>query len=150
MTYDCHTLCIEALIKEIKTMDNLQQNLAVLNKINFEIAGLAKEKVFLEKSIVKSLGHDESSEGQKTYEIDKYKAIVKTGFNYRVVKEEFELLRSRVPECFNPVVISNSYRVDSKKIKDIQDYADEEETNLVYKFILKTPKKLHLQLMAAV
>ena len=131
-------------------MCKLTKNLDMLNDLNFTIARLLKEKDLLEKEIVQGLGHDASLSGQKTYSVKAYKAVVKTGFNYRVIKDEFNLLRGRLADCFNPVKLVESLRVDNKIMKDISECASDDEKGLVSQFIVATPKKLSLQVMAAI
>lgn len=119
-----------------------------LNKINYEIAELARIKEELEARLCALLEHGD--DGSKSYVCDKYKVTVTTGYNYTLNKEEYVTIGSRIPACFNPVREKLSYELDKKIIRDAEKYGSSEELNLLAQIISKKPKKLHVSIKAAI
>lgn len=129
-------------------MNNTEDKIKILNLINYKIAELVQDKERLEAEIFAESGHGE--EGQKTYKIGNYKCTITTGYNYTLNKEEYEIMRSRVPAQFNPVKTRVAYDIDAKIIRDAEKYASSEEMLLISSFLSKKPKKLHVKITAGV
>lgn len=119
-----------------------------LNMINFEIAELARIKEELEARLCALLQHGD--DGSKSYIINKFKVTLKTGYNYTLNKEEYMIMGSRLPQCFNPVKQVMKYELDKSVIRDAEKYASPEELNLLAQVISKKPAKLHIAIKAAV
>ena len=129
------------------TENQIKDAASTLNTVTYQIAELSRIKESLELKITELLGHQ--VEGSKSYICDKYKVTVTTGFNYCLDKEEFSVLASRIPKCFNPVRQKISYEIDKSIVKDAEKYASSDELTLLSKFIIKKPKKLHVKITAA-
>jgi hypothetical protein len=119
-----------------------------LNLINYQIAELSRIKEELEAQLNELLEHPE--DGSKTYVCGKYKVTVSSGFNYSLNKEEYEILSSKIPDCFNPVKKKISYELDKSVIRDAEKYGSQEEVNLMAQFISKKPKKIYIRISAGV
>jgi hypothetical protein len=120
----------------------LLENIETLNTVNYQIAELKRIKDELEQKIQHELKHDLT--GQKTYHVDKFDVVVKTGLNYTVNKDEYEVAANHIPACFNPVKIQQVYKVDTKIIEDIDKFASEDEKKLIESFITTKPSKLNV------
>lgn len=124
----------------------LKDNLTTLNLVNFQIAELCRIKEELEARISALFEHGD--DGSKTYTFDKFKVTVKTGWNYTLDKNEYEIIGSRLPECFNPVRKRVAYDLDKQVIRDAEKYASPEELKLLSQIISKKPSKLSVTLKA--
>jgi len=118
-----------------------------LNTVNFEIAELVRIKEELEMKLADLLDHQH--DGSKSYICDKYKVTLTTGWNYSLNKDEFLVIGSRLPRCFNPVRQKIAYEIDKEVIREAERYASSEELQLLSQIITKKPKKLHLKISAA-
>lgn len=124
----------------------LKDNLTTLNLVNFQIAELCRIKEELEARVSALFEHGD--DGSKTYTFDKFKVTVKTGWNYTLNKNEYEIIGSRLPECFNPVRKRVAYDLDKQVIRDAEKYANPEELKLLSQIISKKPSKLSVSLKA--
>lgn len=128
--------------------DELNELLTTLNNINFQVAELLRIKEELESRVSILLEHGE--DGSKTYTEGKWKVTVTTGWNYSLDKEEYEILGSRIPKCFDLVQQRIAFDLNKKAIKDAEKYASSEELELISRIISKKPKKLHVKVAAGV
>ena len=122
---------------------DVQETARTLETVNYQIAELSRIKEELESRLCALCEHGD--EGQKTYTHGKFKVIVTTGYIFSLDKEEYELMKNHIPECFNPVKTKMIYEVDKKIIKDIEKYGSETDKELIYGFVSKKPKKLHVR-----
>jgi|ERR1017187_775622 hypothetical protein len=132
--------------------------LTALNKTNFQIAELCRIKEELEKRVSALFEH--SDDLSRTYLAGKYKVTITTGYNYSLNKDEYEILSSLVPECFNPVNKRIAYDLNKKVLKQVSMYGDEKTKALVFGklvdgnidggFIKSSPKKINVKIVAGV
>jgi len=133
---------------EVIRNNELQDLISTLNNINFQIAELSRIKEALEPKVSALLQHGE--DGSKSYTAGRYKVTVTTGYNYTLDKEEYAILGSRIPACFNIVTQRIAYDLNKTAIRDAEKYASAEELDLISKMVLKKPKKLHVKISAGV
>lgn len=143
---------LPTLINKVrKTMDKhdeLKDLISTLENINYQIAELARIKEELEPRVAELLEHGD--EGSKSYTEGRYKVTVTTGYNYTLDKEEYAILGSRIPACFNIVTQRVAYDLNKTAIRDAEKYASAEELELISKMVVKKPKKLHVRITAGV
>ena len=132
---------------EIIRNNELQDILSTLNNINYQIAELARIKEELEKRVNALLEHHD--DGSKTYVVDKFKVTIKSGYNYSLNKDEYEVIGSRLQSCFNPVKQKISYELDKKVIRDCEKYGSKEDVLLLSQVISKKPAKLNIRISAS-
>lgn len=132
----------------MEQQDSIKNCVMTLNSINFQIAELARIKEELEARVCALLEHGDDH--SKTYISDKFKVTVKTGYIYSLDKDEFEMIGSRLPLQFNPVVKKTSYHIDRSIVKDAERFASKDDLNLLATIISKKPSKLHVSIRAAV
>jgi translation elongation factor EF-Ts len=128
--------------------DAITETASTLNLVSFQIAELLRIKEELEARLSALLEHGD--EGSKTYIHNEFKITVSTGYNYSLNKEEYEILASRLPACFDPVRKRVAYDLDKSIIRDAEKYASQDELALLAEFIEKKPKKLHVKIMAGI
>ena len=121
---------------------------STLENINYQMAELARIKEALEQSLCAKIGHGE--DGSKSYVCGKYKVTVTTGYNYTLNKEEYAVMGSRLPKCFDPVVQRIAYDLDKSVIKDCEKYGSPDELKLLSDLISKKPKNLHIKVSSAI
>ena len=126
----------------------ITDTVSALNKTNFQIAELLRIREALEAKLSKLLHHGD--EGQTTYTVDKFKVTIKTGWIYSLDKEEYEIIKSSLPECFRPVRERTAYDIDKSVIKNVEIYGSAEENLLISKFVTKKPSKLSVKLLAGI
>jgi hypothetical protein len=145
-----NTLSLDLFLddKELIVRDSICDMASSLNKINFQIAELSRIKEELEARLNALLEH--SDDCSKTYVVDKYKITITSGYNYTLNKDEYSIMKSQLPACFNPVKEKISYEIDKKVIRDAEKYGSSDDLNLLAQFISKKAKKLHVKVGAAV
>ena len=122
--------------------------ISTLERISYQIAVLSRLKEELEARLCVMLEHGD--EGQKSYIYDRWSITCKTGYNYSLNKEEYSIIGSRIPTCFNPVKEKISYELDKKIIKDAEKYASQEDLLLISSIIIKKPSKLYIKISPGV
>lgn len=133
---------------EITSEHRIQDIANTLNTISYQMAELSRIKEELEAKLNEMIGHPE--DGQKTYTHGKYKITVTSGFNYSLDKDEYELIKNKLPPCFNPVRERVAFDLDKNIIRDAEKYASKEELLLLSTIISKKPKKLNIRISAGV
>lgn len=128
----------EIIVDKVKTLDT----------INYQIAELIRIKEELEARLLVLLHHPENQ--SKTYICGKYKAILSTGWNYSIDKEEYAIYENKIPEAFNPVKKILKFELDKNVMLNIERYASEDDMLLLSNFLSKKPKKLHVSIKAAI
>lgn len=136
------------MIEYDNTQELINEKVKALDFVNYQISELAEIKQKLELEIIESLEH--VHEGQKSYEVGKYKVTVKTDYIYSLDKEEYAVLKSHLPQEFNPVKESISYTIDKRIIKKAEDYASSDDLMLLGKLISKKPGKPNVKVLANV
>lgn len=119
-----------------------------LETISYQMAELARIKESIEAKLCVLLHHN--NEGSKSYIVDRYKVTVSTGYIYSLDKEEYQIIHSSIPKCFNPVRTKTSYEIDKNIIKEAEKYGSKQDLDILAKIITKKPKKLHISVKAAV
>ena len=84
------------------------ESITELQKVNKKIAKLLVRKEELTDQIIGSLEHEH--EGQKSYEYGIWKIEVKTPFVYSLNKKLYEEGKIKLPDNFNPIKQSISYK----------------------------------------
>ena len=130
------------------TQENIKDLAQTLNLVNYQIADLSKIKAEIENKLFKLLDHPDDC--SKTYTQDKFKITITTGYNYTLDKDEYSVLKDRLPACFNPVTEKISYQIDKKVIREAEKYGSSADLDLLGKIVSKKPKKLHVKISAAV
>ena len=123
-------------------------NIKALDFVNFQLAELTTIKQKLEAEIIELLDHHK--EGSKTYEINKYKIIVKTDVIYSLDKSEYAVYKDKLSKEFNPVRESTKYTIDAKTMHLVDEYASAQELDILSKFITKKPAKPNVKITANV
>ena len=121
---------------------------STLENINYQMAELARIKEALEQQLFIKIGHGE--DGSKSYIHGKYKVTVTTGYNYTLNKDEYLVMGSHLPKCFDPVIQRIAYDLDKSVIKDCEKYGSPSELKLLSDIISKKPKKLHVKITSAI
>jgi hypothetical protein len=130
---------------EVDMSVKINEHLANLDRINYQVAELLRIKAEIEKLVILETGRGEfdgsgnlikiTKEGRHQHLIGKYKIKIKTDLLYKVNKEEYEIIKNSLREEFNPIKTSISYRVDKKTLASIDLYGSEEDKKLIDKFI---------------
>jgi hypothetical protein len=118
---------------EVDKLDAIGEVIKEIERAKFYIADCTKVKNELEAHLAALLEH---GEGQKTYYEAGFEICVKSLSNYSLDKEEYEILKNRIPSEFDPVRKSKkeviTYNLDKKVIKNIMTYGDDELKKLVF------------------
>ena len=116
------------MIDEFPEVDQLEAIGEVIKEIErakFYIADCTKVKNELEAHLAALLEHK-----------DGFEICVKATVNYSLDKEEYEILKSRIPVEFDPIRKSKkeviTYNLDKKVIRNIMTYADEDLKKLMF------------------
>ena len=133
--------------KRITEQERIEDILSTLENISYQISELSRIKEILESRVNEHLNHHD--DGSKTYVVGKYKVTVKTGYNYTLNKDEYEVIGSRLQSCFNPVKQKMSYELDKKVIRDCEKYGSKEDVLLLSQVISKKPAKLNIRISAS-
>lgn len=126
----------------------IKEIISTLNNINYQIAEFSRIKEELDRQLAALLEHGD--EGSKTYIHGKYKVTVTSGYNYTLNKEEWEIIGSRMPICFQPVRQRMAYDIDKNIIRDCERYGSQEDKMLMSEFISKKSKKIHIKISAGI
>lgn len=121
---------------------------SVLDRIAYEMAELARIKEELERRMMALLEHGD--EGQKTYVEGKYKILVKTGYNYTLDKEKYELLSRHLNSSLDPVNRVTKYEINKKILRESYLHASEGELEILDEIISKKPAKLSVTITAGI
>ena len=121
---------------------------SVLDRIAYEMAELARIKEELERRMMALLEHGD--EGQKTYVEGKYKILVKTGYNYTLDKEKYELLSRHLNSSLDPVNRVTKYEINKKILRESYLHASERELDILNEIISKKPAKLSVTITAGI
>lgn len=125
----------------------LEDRINTLDKIKYQIAELSRIKEELEQSVAKMLEHNKNT--SKTYLVGKYSVTVTTGFNYRINKKEYEVIKDSLPKCFNPVYETVSLKVRESIWDEVHQYGDEDDIAMLKSYISRNPAKLHVKIGSA-
>lgn len=119
----------------LENLEMLNEELAELKRIKgllerriFEHLELAK---FDEQDNVTSVVHD----GAQTKYIGKYKATFKTPSLWKIDKKEYQIIKSQLRKEFDPIVISESYRVSNEVLRNIKMFGSEADNKIIEEFL---------------
>lgn len=127
------------------TEELINEKVKALDFVNYQMSELVEIKQKLELEIIEDLKH--VHEGQKSYDIGKYKVTIKTDYIYSLDKEEYGVMKSHIPQEFNPVKESVSYTIDKRIIKKAEEYASNDDLMLLGKLISKKPGKPNVKVL---
>lgn len=108
------------------------------------ISRLLVEKEQDEEQLRLLVGHDKAHEGRISYECDEYNIRITTGWNWSFDKKEYEIMKSHIPQCFNPVVQKIEYKLDKDILRDIETYSSGEEREMLFNIFSKKEKKMNV------
>lgn len=125
--------------------ERLEETIKNLDLINFQIAELKELKEQVEKKLVrdmnlvsyddngsiKSVAHD----GEQSKIIGKYKVKIKTPSLWKINAKEYQIVKSRLRQEFDPVKQSVTYRVDKKVLETIKSYGSNEDQEMIESFL---------------
>ena len=121
---------------------------ATLERISYEMAELSRIKEELEKRMCAMLEHGD--EGQKTYIEGRFKVLVKTGYNYTLDKEKYEMLARHLNSSLDPVTRVTKYEINKKILRESYLHASDKELEILNEIITKKPAKLSVTITAGI
>ena len=119
-----------------------------LDRIAYEMAELARIKEELDKRLAALLEHGD--EGQRTYIEGKYKVVVKSGYNFSLDKEKYEMLSRHLNSSIDPVKKVTKYELDKKVLRESYLHASDKELQILDEIITKKPAKLSVTITAGI
>lgn len=119
-------LCLEDAIKQ-------------LQNINKKLAQLTLEKEKLTETIILSIGH--KHEGERSYEVGTWKVTCKTPFTYSLNKKMYEANDVYLPDEFNPIEQTFSYKVNKRECDYYMTVAPKSVRDGLLELITKKPGK---------
>lgn len=128
--------------------DYIQDTAKTLQQINYQVAELTRIKEELEQRLSATLEH--GSEGQQTYIEGRWKITVRTGFNYTLDKEKYEMLSRHLNSSLDPITRVTKYEINKKVLRDAYIHASEKELEILNEIISKKPAKLNVQITSGV
>lgn len=117
----------------------LNEHIQQLTKVNKKLAALKLEQERLTGEIINELGH--KYEGQKTYDVDKWRVEVKTNVIYVLDKKLYQQYKELLPAAYNPVKETISYQVEKAKCEEALNIAPANVTDMLINMICKKPAK---------
>lgn len=118
-----------------------------LMQINEQIAELKHIKDQLEERIAKTLSHPEDK--SKTYVQGKYAVKITSGWNYKLDKEEYSLMKEQLNPEFNPVKEKISYTVSAPLYRKVEEFGSKQDIEWLAKLMPKEPAKIRVQIELA-
>ena len=128
--------------------DAVKDTAKTLEIISFQIAELLRIKEELEARLAALLEHGD--EGQKSYYEGKFKIVVRTGYNYSLDKEKYEMLGRHLNSSVDPVQKVVKYEINKKVLREAYDHASEKELSILDEIITKKPAKLSVTITSGV
>lgn len=125
----------------------INQMILHLNQINEQIAELKIIKEQLELRLSERLQHPE--EGRKTYVHGKYAVTVTSGWNYKLDKKEYELMKGHINPEFNPVKERITYYVSAPEYRKVEQYGSRQDIEIISQLMPKEPAKIRVQIELA-
>ena len=115
-----------------------------LNQINEQIAELKHIKEQIEIRLSQAFGHPE--EGRRTYVEGKYAICITSGWNYKLNKKEYELMKGQLNPEFNPVKEKISYYVSAPEYRKVEEFGSKKDIEWLSKLMPKEPAKIRVQI----
>lgn len=126
--------------------NSIRESIRSLDVINAMIAEWLVRKEKEEDNLSSLLSHDRSHEGRLSYECDEYMVRITTGWNWSFDKMEYEIMKSHIPQCFNPVKQKIEYKLDKEILSDIEKYSSGDEKSMLIRIFKKKPSKMSIKL----
>ena len=127
--------------------DYIKDRACALAQVDYEIADLKRRQEILSEELREALNH--IIVGTQSYTYGVYKITVKTGINYSINKEEYDVLSPRLPSMFNPVQVVSEYKLDKKKLLEARIYGSFEDIEILERIVVEKPAKLSVTIGAA-
>ena len=96
-----------------KKHQEIVETAKTLDRIAYELAELSRIKEELDKRMNALLNHGE--EGQRTYVEGPFKITLRSGYNYTLDKEKYEMLSRHLNSSIDPVEKKVKYEINKKK-----------------------------------
>ena len=128
--------------------DAIKDTVSTLELIAYEMADLARCKEELEKRLCALLEHGD--DGQKTYIENKWKIVVKTGYNWTLNKEKYEMIGRQLDSKLDPVQKVTKYELNKKIIRDAYACGNERDLQILDEILTKKPAKLSITIGAGI
>lgn len=143
----------------MKTLDHINEHIANLNYINYQINELKNYKEEIEQLIVELAGRgqyareeetgkirlmDMTVEGQKTHSLGKHKVQITTEYIYKINKEAYKAIMNDFPLLIKEEV---KVSLDKKKYKALLEFGDKESISLVNSVITLEPAKPRVKIV---
>lgn len=132
------------MLKEEAIIETAQ----VLERLAYEIADLLRVKEELEKHMAALLEHP--SEGQRTYVEGRYKITCKTGANYSLNKEKYDLIGRQLTSQNDPVNKVVKFELNKKVIRDAYASGNERDIQILDEILTCKPSKLSVVIGAGI
>jgi hypothetical protein len=109
-----------------------------------QIAELKHIKEQIEIRLSQAFGHPE--EGRRTYVEGKYAICITSGWNYKLNKKEYELMKGQLNPEFNPVKEKISYYVSAPEYRKVEEFGSKKDIEWLSKLMPKEPAKIRVQI----
>lgn len=137
---------------EFPAVDSRHQEIidtaATLDRISFELAELLRIKEELDKRLAALL--EQKEEGQCTYTEGRFKITVRSGYNYTLDKEKYEMLSRHLNSSIDPIEKRVKYEINKKTLRESYAMASEKELEILNEIISKKPAKLSVVISAGI
>lgn len=128
--------------------DAIKDTVSTLELIAYEMADLARVREELEKRLAALLEHGD--EGQRTYIEGRYKIVLKTGYNWTLNKEKYEMIGRQLDSKLDPVTKQVKYELNKKVIRDAYASGSERDIQILDEILVKKPAKLSVTISAGI
>ena len=128
--------------------DAIVETAQVLERLAYEIADLSRCKEELEKHMAALLEHGD--EGQRTYIEGRYKITCKTGWNWTLNKEKYEMIGRQLDSKLDPVQKVTKYELNKKIIRDAYASGSERDIQILDEILTKKAAKLSVTIGAGI
>lgn len=141
----------------VDTTHIINEHVNNLNMVNHQLAELKRIKESLERKIIEMTGRAEfnedgsiktiTREGSHQHIIDKYKVTIKTELLWKIDKEEYEVVASRLTNGLDPIRKSLKYEVNKATLRNLEKYGSNDDKNLVAQFMEMSFSKPNITLV---
>ena len=122
----------------------LNDSILELKKVNKKLAKLLADKEALTECIIAAIGHDH--EGEKSYVVGLNKITCKTPYIFSLDKKLYESNDVYLPEEFNPIHPTVSYKIDKRLCEDYLSIAPKSVRDSLVQLIKKKPGKASISI----
>lgn len=121
--------------RELSLYDHIER----LQELRGKIKTLEVEEKGLIQAILADIGHDHK--GSRTYEVGTYKVECKTPVTLSLDKKAYESGDVYLPDAFDPIQTSVSYKVDRSKYLSMLEIAPESVRDAIHALIVEKDGK---------